>query len=191
MEGTATISIVPTYGSSATLQYNTATARTAGVEWITPFVATGGVIIKNTGAITTPGAVQIGNNTSVPLNISAGATLTPGANLITFHGDFINAGTLTSGTGGITISGTTALQSIGSFTTTGAVNFTKTSGIATLTGNANGAALTINGSGGTLNLGVGLTHTFTGVVTLTSGVLNGGSSIFIFNFIFNFACFII
>ena len=177
MEGTATISIVPTYGSSATLQYNTATARTAGVEWITPFVATGGVIIKNTGAITTPGAVQIGNNTSVPLNISAGATLTPGANLITFHGDFINAGTLTSGTGGITISGTTALQSIGSFTTTGAVNFTKTSGIATLTGNANGAALTINGSGGTLNLGVGLTHTFTGVVTLTSGVLNGGSSI--------------
>ncbi|WP_333599985.1 beta strand repeat-containing protein, partial [Flavobacterium sp.] len=176
MEGTAIISIVPIYGSSATLQYNTATARAAGVVWITPFVATGGIIIKNTGAITTPGVVQIGNNTNIPLNINSGATLTPGANLITFHGDFINAGTLTSGSGGITIGGTTATQSIDSFTTTGAVTLTKTAGNATLTGNANGGALTINGSGGTLNLGIGLTHTFTGIVTLTAGTLNGGSS---------------
>ena len=52
MEGTATASAAPTYGSSATLQYNTATARTAGPEWITPFAATGGVIIENTGTIT-------------------------------------------------------------------------------------------------------------------------------------------
>jgi len=175
MEGTAIISIVPTYGSSAALQYNTATARAAGVVWITPFVATGGIIIKNTGAITTPGVVQIGNNTNVPLNINAGATLTPGANLMTFHGDFINNGTLTSGSGGITIAGTAASQFIDDFTTTGNVTFTKTTGTATLTGNINGASLVMNGSGGTLNLGIGFAHTFTGTVTLTAGTLNGGS----------------
>ncbi len=181
MEGTATIAIttgVVTYGTNATLQYNTSTARTASSEeWITPFVGTGGIIIKNTGAITTPGAVQIGNNTSILLNINSGATLTPGVNLLTFHGDFINAGTLTSGSGGITIAGTVATQSIAGFTTTGTVTLTKTAGTATMQGNINGGALTINGSGGTLNLGTALTHTFTGNVTLTAGTLNGGSSI--------------
>jgi len=169
---------VVTYGPNATLQYNTATARTASSEeWVTPFLATGGIIIKNTGAITTPGAVQIGNNTSVPLNITNGATLTPGANLITLEGDFINSGTLTSGTGGVTIAGTVATQSIAGFTTTGPVTLTKTAGTATIQGNVNGVGLTINGTGGTLNLGTALTHTFTGGITLTAGTLNGGSSI--------------
>jgi len=41
MEGTATASAAITYGGSATLQYNTATSRTAGAEWITPFAASG------------------------------------------------------------------------------------------------------------------------------------------------------
>jgi hypothetical protein len=181
MEGTATVIVTAgaiSYGTAATLQYNTATSRTASTEeWISPFVAGGGIIVKNTGAITTPGVIQIGNNTSVPLNINSGATLTPGANLIIFHGDFINNGTITGGSGGITIAGTTATQSIDDFTTTGAVALTKTTGTATMTGNANGGSLTINGSGGTLNLGVGLTHTFTGIVTLSAGTLNGGSSI--------------
>ncbi|MEI7897565.1 MAG: hypothetical protein WCJ26_11060, partial [bacterium] len=181
LEGTATVVVttgVVTYGSAATLQYNTATARTATAEeWITPFAGSGGIIIK-TGAITTPGAVQIGNNTSVSLNINSGATLTPGANLLTFHGDFINAGTLTSGTGGVTIAGTTATQSIAGFTTTGTVSLTKSAGNATFQGNVNGGPLTINGSGtGTLNLGAGLTHTFTGDVNFLGGSLNGGSSI--------------
>ena len=181
IEGTATVVVtvgVMAYGANATLQYNTATARTASTEeWISPFVGTGGIIIKNTGAITTPGAVQIGNNTSVPLNINNGATLTPGANLLTFHGDFINAGTLTNGSGGVTIAGTVATQSIGGFTTTGTVTLTKTSGTATLIGSVNGGALTVNGSGGNLNLGSALTHSFSGIVTLTAGTLNGGSSI--------------
>jgi len=141
------------------------------------FLATGGIVIKNTGEITTPGAIQMGSNTNVPLNIATGATLTPGANLITLHGDFINDGTITSGSGGITISGTVATQSIDNLITTGTINFTKSTGTATLVGNISGGALTINGSSsGTLNLGIGLTHTFTGVVTLTGGVLNGGSS---------------
>jgi hypothetical protein len=175
MEGTATASVAPTYGGAATLQYNTASARNSGVEWITPFMATGGVIIKNTGAITLSGAKVF--NTNVPLNINAGATLTPGANLLTFGGNFFNNGTLTSGSGGITITGTAATQSIGCFTTTGLVSMTKTSGTATFTCNVNGAGLTINGSGGTLNLGDGFTHTFTGTWTRTAGTLNGGSSL--------------
>jgi|GEM_PF-1460677 len=175
MEGTATASVSVTYGAAATLQYNTATPRTAStVEWITPFVATGGVIIKNTGAITSPGALQMGNNTNVPLNINSGATLTA-AGLITLHGDFINAGTFTSAIG-IAIAGTVATQSIAGFTTSGDVSMTKTAGTATFQGNVNSGTLTTNGVGGTLNLGVGLTHTLTGSWTRTNGTLNGGSS---------------
>jgi hypothetical protein len=175
MEGTATISIAPTYGASAALQYNTATARTTGVEWITTFIATGGIIIKNTGVITLQNNKQIGNNTNVPLNINAGATLTRSTFTLTLQGDFVNNGT-TTGSGGVTISGTVSNQSIDDFVTTGTVSFTKTAGTAIFTGNVSGAALTINGSGATLNLGVGLTHTFTGIITLTAGTLNGGSS---------------
>jgi len=179
MEGSATVTVtgaaVVTFGGSATLQYDTTTPRTASTEeWITPFAATGGVIIKSTGAITTGGAKVF--NAGVALNINSGATLTPGANLLTFNGDFINAGTLTSGSGGTAFTGT-ATQNIGGFTTTGLVSMTKTAGTATFTGNVTGAGLTINGSGGTLNLGAGLTHTLTGVVTLNAGTLNGGSSV--------------
>ncbi|HTR81766.1 MAG TPA: hypothetical protein VMM58_09065 [Bacteroidota bacterium] len=182
MEGTATITVttgVVTYGANATLQYNTATARTSSAEeWITPFAATGGVIIANTGAITIDAAKVF--NTSVPLTINNGATLnTSAANnySLTFGGNFVNnGGTLTGNASAIIITGTVT-QSIGSFTTTGTVSMTKTGGTATFTGSENGGALTINGSGGTLNLGASLTHTFTGVVTLTAGTLNGGSSI--------------
>jgi Domain of unknown function DUF11 len=177
MEGTATVTVttgVITYGTSATLQYNTATARTSSAEeWITPFAATGGVIITNTGAITIDGAKVF--NAGVPLTINSGATLTTNNNNLTFGGDFVNNGTLNGGSASITITGNSA-QNISGFTTTGTVSMTKTGGTATLTGNVNGGALTINGAGGTLNLGTSLTHTFTGIVTLTAGTLNGGSS---------------
>jgi hypothetical protein len=172
-----TASAVPTYGASAKLIYNKTAAFTTGVEWPATFSGTGGVEIKNGGgAITLGGAKVLGTDINVPLNINSGATLTPGANLITLHGDFINSGTLTSGSGGITISGTAASQSIAGFTTTGTVSMTKTSGTATFTGDVNGAGLTINGSGGTLDLGTSLTHVFTGTWTRTNGTLNGGSS---------------
>ena len=184
MEGTASVVVttgVVTYGAAATLQYNKSAQYTAtSEEWVTPFTATGGIIIANVGAITTPGAVQIGNNTNVPLTINSGATLTPGANLLTLHGDFNNAGTLTSGSGGITIAGTTTTQSIGNvastLSTTGNISLTKTAGTATLIGAVNAAGLFINGSGGTLNLGSTLTHVFTGTYSNTAGTLNGGSS---------------
>ena len=64
MEGTATASAAPIYGASATLQYNTASPRNAGPEWLSTFTASGGVIIANTGIITLNAAKIF--NTSVP-----------------------------------------------------------------------------------------------------------------------------
>lgn len=76
MEGTATVSAIPNYGTAATLQYNRALAQTAGVEWKTPFTATGGVYITNIGAITANGSKVF--NSTVPLTIDSDATLDTG-----------------------------------------------------------------------------------------------------------------
>ncbi|GAH96869.1 unnamed protein product, partial [marine sediment metagenome] len=176
MQGTATLALsgeTLTYGASATLEYNTATGRTAGTEWITPFAAAGGVIIANTGTITADAAKVF--DASVPLTINSGATLAMSTYLLTLNGNLVNSGGTTSGSGGVTIAGTVT-QSIGAFTNTGTVTMTKTGGTATFTGNVNGGALTLTGVNGTLNLGTGLTHTFTGTWTRTNGTLNGGSS---------------
>ncbi len=164
MAGSATASVAPTYGGSATLQYDQTV--TAGLEWITPFVATGGVVI-NSGTVTLGAAKVLGNNTNVPLNIKSGATLTPGTNLLTFDGNFVNAGTLTSGSGGITIAGTFATQSIAGFTTTGNVSCTKTVGTATISGAVTAANLSVSGAGGTLVLSAA--NTFSGTITLSAG----------------------
>ena len=173
----APLASAPTYGSTATLQYNSSTPQNAGFEWITPFIATGGIIIKNNGIVTLNGAKQIGNNTNVPLNINSGATLAT-ANLgLTFHGDFINAGTLSAGSSPITFDGTTTAQNIAGFTTTGTVTCNKSAGTATLTGAMNAGGLINSTAGGTLHLGASLTHTITGAWTRTNGTLNGGSSI--------------
>ena len=166
-----------TYGTNATLQYNTTSNRTTTTaEWPTPFTASGGVVIKNSGIITLNAGKQIGNNTSVPLNI-AGGSLNTGSNFaLTLHGDFFNDGTFSANASSIIISGTTANQNIDGFTTTGTVSMTKTGGTATLAGNVSAGALTVNGSTGVLNLGTGLSHTVSGLCTLTLGNLNGGSS---------------
>lgn len=182
MEGTATVPVspsvaIPSYGASATLQYNTATARTAGQEWISSFIATGGVNITNTGVITLNAAKVF--NASIPLTINNGAKLATANFGLTLGGNFINNGGLfTAGSSPIIIANTMTTQSIAGFTTTGLVSMTKTAGTATLGGNVNGAGFTINGTGGNLNLGSGLTHTFSGDVNLTAGILNGGSSVF-------------
>jgi len=175
LEGTATVSATPTYGANAKLQYNTTTARTAGVEWITPFAASGGVATINTGTITLNAAKVF--NASVPLTIGSGAAIATNNFQLNFGGDFVNAGTFTAGSSPIVIESTMTTQSIAGITTTGLVSMTKTAGTATFTGNVSGSGLTINGTGGTLNLGAGLTHTFTGNLTRTAGTLNGGSSI--------------
>jgi hypothetical protein len=179
LEGTATASAAPAYGAAASLQYNTATARTAGPEWVNTFSGTGGVIITNTGVITLNAAKVF--NTNVPLTLNNGASLnTSAANNwgLTFGGNFLNnGGTLTANASAIIITSTMANQSIAGFTTTGTVSMTKTAGIATFANNVNGNGLTINGNGGTLNLGTGLTHTFTGTWTNSNGTLNGASSL--------------
>ncbi len=180
LEGTATVVVtgagVVTYGANATLQYNTTTARTATAEeWISPFAATGGVIIDNTGTISMNAAKVF--NASRPLTINGGATLATNNFQLTLGGNFVNGGTLSAGSSPIVITNTMAAQSIGGFTTTGVVFLSKIAGTATFTGNVNGNGLTINGAGGTLNLGSGLTHTFTGTWTRTNGTLKGGSSL--------------
>jgi hypothetical protein len=179
MEGTATASAAPTYGAAATLKYNTATARINGPEWaVTPFPGTGGVIIANTGAITLNGDKVFG--LAAPLTINSGATLITANWQLAFGGNFVNAGTFTAGSSPILIINTMVTQSIAGFTTTGSVGMSKASGMATFQGNVNGQDLAIVSSGapftGTLNLGSGLTHTFTGWLSLVDGILNGGSS---------------
>jgi len=177
MEGTASASVAPTYGSGATLQYNTSTPRNSGPEWITPFAATGGIIIANTGTITLAAAKAF--NAYVPLTIQSGATLSTNASnySLTFGGNFVNnGGTLSAGSSMIIIAYTATTQSIAGFTTTGLVIMTKTAGTATFTGNVNGGSFTLNGVGGTLDLGEGLTHTFTVSWTRTIGALLGNSS---------------
>jgi hypothetical protein len=173
IEGSATASAAPTYGSAATLRYNTDISRTAGVEWISPFSATGGVIIDNTGTITANGNKTF--DSGVPFTINTGATFDALANDLTFNGDFVCDGTWTPSSGNVIIAGTAA-QNIGGFTTSGTLSMIKTGGIALLLGNVNGGNLTMNGVGGILRLGAGLTHTFTGTWTNTSGTLRCNTS---------------
>lgn len=76
MEGTATVSATPIYGSAATLQYNRSLAQVAGLEWKTPFTSTGGVFVTNTGIITA-NANKVFNAT-VPFTVDSDATLNTG-----------------------------------------------------------------------------------------------------------------
>ena len=111
-------------------------------------------------------------------NLQFSGSGTAGASgALTIQGNLTNTGggTLNFGANNVTLSGTVAANSIAGYTTTGLTQMTKTSGTATFTGNVSGGALTING-GGTLNLGSGLTQTFTGLWTRTNGTLDGGSS---------------
>lgn len=155
MEGTATVTVttgVVTYGANATLQYNTATARTAAAEeWITPFAATGGVVIANTGAITMGAAKVL--NASVPLTINSGATLATGAFQLTAGGDVSNSGTHTATTGSIALSGGAAVHS--------------------LSGNGTYANLILNDANGATLTG---SPAVSGTLTLTSGTFAVGAN---------------
>jgi len=177
MAGTATATLTGalTYGPSATLRYNT--THTAGAEWPATSPAgklAGGIIIAATSTVTANGAKVISAGTV--LTVSPGATLAMSTFLLTLNDDFITTGATSTGSGGVTIAGTDAVQSIGGYTNTGTSTITKTAGTATFTGNVSGAGLTINGVGGTLNLGAGLTHTFSGNTALSAGTFNQGSS---------------
>jgi hypothetical protein len=165
-----------TIGTTFTLTAGTIVcdaATWAGNYSMSPSAPAAGVTVEYTNANPT---ILGGINWQ---NLKFSGTGTAGASAaLTIQGDLTNTGggTLNFGANNVTLSGTVAANSITGFTTTGTVSMTKTSGAATLTGNVNGGPLTINGTGGTLNLGTGLTHTFTGLVTLTAGTMNGGTS---------------
>ncbi len=120
MEGTATASALPTYGTNATLQYNSSTDRTISTspEWKSPFAATGGIVIKNTGLVTLSKAATISSGSKLTVEagskftVATGITLTNNGSVIidsgtaqdetlTLNGSFINKGTV-SGTGTVT-----------------------------------------------------------------------------------------
>jgi len=147
-------------------------------------LTTGQITRASGGTLTNSGSITMGagtfsassgtftNQATGTLTITGTATVTLGT------GDFVNNNTSASvnfGSSAISIGGT-ANQSIGGFTTTGLFSTTNTGGTKTLTGNINCNGITRNGTGGTLNMGSGLTHTTTGVVTLSLGTMNGGSS---------------
>ncbi len=171
----AAANTIPSLGANATLRYNTPNSRTCGLEWITPFTATGGVLIDNTGAITPNGSKVFNEN--IPLTISTGSTLSAGANNFTFNGNFVNNGVWTSSSGGITITGTVN-QDIGSFSTTGTVLVSKTDGTAIMQGNMNTGNFIMNANGGIFRLGSGNTHTVSGIWTNTNGTLRCNTSTF-------------
>ena len=122
MQGTATVNVstgTVTYGANATLEYNTGTARSVGTtdEWITPFTASGGVVIANIGRITMTVAKTF--NATAPLTVNSSAQLGLGTVLLTLNGNFINNGLATGTTGGVIITGTatpSALASTALFT---------------------------------------------------------------------------
>jgi len=162
-----TIPAIGILGATSTIDY-----AASGNQTITSKTY-GNLILSVSGAKTLGGAT-IANGT---LTINSGVTLTTANNDLTFGGDFINnGGTLTAGSSKIMIANTNSTQNIAGITFAGTVYMTKTSGTATFTGNVSSNGLTINGIGGILNLGTGLTHTFSGTWTRTNGTLDGGSS---------------
>lgn len=138
---------------------------------------TGGTL-SLTGNLTIASLILNGPGSTIDLGSSA-RTHTIAGNIT------VTAGTLNANAASFNINGTFN-QNIAGFTTTGSITMTKTAGTATFTGNVTAANLVLSGAGGALNLGNGLTHTFTGTWTRTNGNLEGGSSILTFTASGNF-----
>jgi len=81
MEGTATIASAPTYGSSATLEYDGSGARTVGNEFPASLTASGGLVVNSTGLITlnvskTVSKITVGPGGLLATTAASGQTLT-------------------------------------------------------------------------------------------------------------------
>jgi gliding motility-associated-like protein len=178
MGGSAKVSAAPTYGPAASLLYNSMSALTVGPEWVSPFIATGGIEISN--PTLNPGSSVVTINDGLEKILGEGVPLVidEEATLVT-NGDIYITGDLMNNRGALKTDGYVYLagnknQSIDSFTAAKGVVMNKTGGVATFTEDIMSKELIINGSG-TLNLGIARTHTFTSW-TRTQGTLDGGSS---------------
>ncbi len=80
MEGTATASAAPAYGTNATLQYKGSSLQMTGAEFTTPFNGTGGVIIDNSNGVTLGTAKTIGAVSK--LTLTSGILTTTSTNLL-------------------------------------------------------------------------------------------------------------
>jgi predicted CxxxxCH...CXXCH cytochrome family protein len=154
LEGTATVVAttgVVTYGSGATLQYNTATARTASSEeWITPFTASGGIKIANTGVITMNSAETISSTSK--LTVNSGSTLALANFGLSLAGNYVG--------------GTAANALITSSGTSGVVTFNGAS--QSISGSTSWPRLAITGTTArTVTFESGKTQTVTTALTLT------------------------
>jgi hypothetical protein len=95
MEGTATASVVPTYGAAATLQYKGSAAQTTGPEFLTPWAGTGGVKIENASGVTLNAIKTINATSSLTIGSSvANSVFSDGGFQLTCTGTL----NLTSGT---------------------------------------------------------------------------------------------
>ena len=196
LEGTASVVItvgVVTYGANATLQYNKPGAYTATTEeWISPFAATGGIVVQNSGIISTGGNKTF---TACPLTIHEGAELANGGftlvspSVINLDGGCLTKGGTISGAGQLTLGGNVIVVNQGTGTVgasisapvalTGATTRTFTvaddgtasadliiSGIISTTG-----AIVKDGTG---TLQLTRANTYTGTTTVNAGTLQAG-----------------
>lgn len=100
-----------------------------------------------------------------------------GSGTLTLTGGMTNTGSLIFETANVVFSGSnSAASTVDRFTTNGNITMERTAGSVTFTGDVRGNSLTVKGSGGTLNLGIGRADTINTDVTVTAGILNGGSS---------------
>ena len=196
LEGTASVVVtagVVTYGTAATLQYNKPGAYiTTPEEWISPFTASGGIVIENSGIITLNGAKTL---TGCPLTIHEGAELANGGftiaspSALNLDGGCLSKGATLSGTGLLTLGGDVTVTDAATGTVGASVSCpvaltnatTRTftvaddgtsaadlilSGIVSTTGNL------IKAGSGTLQLTKA--NTYTGTTTVNGGVLQAG-----------------
>lgn len=164
-------------GTTGRLTMNTFTLDNAGSISLTT-----GRIERTTGALTNSGSITMGagrftNTSGFTTNEATGTIAITGVATVTLGtNDFVNNNTSASvDFGTSTVGLTSTAQSVGGFTTTGAVNPSNVSGTITITGDIYGATFTKSGAG-TINMGAGLTHTFTGSFSISAGILNGNSS---------------
>lgn len=168
MEGTATVSNPPTYGSAATLQYNKTAPFTASGEWVSGFSSNGGIIINS--SVVTLNSSEIVN---APLNLFGGK-LSIGAYTLSLNGLFNG-----SATNCLVGSASSNLSILANTSFVGGLYFDQTTPGTT----NNIATFTINRSGQTVLLGNNLVVSTTlnltlGKLALGSGTLtlNGNTS---------------